>query len=79
MNHTQGGPPDEPPSEPAEPTAWRPEDIAGAAERLQAKRAPQSELDGCLTAIGKILLTLLIGIFVLGGLIFATCFLGMRR
>jgi len=70
--------PEEPPREPTQPTAWHPEDMTYAADHLKAKR-PQSELDGCLSVIGKIVLTLFVGIFLLGGLIFATCFLSMRR
>jgi hypothetical protein len=49
-----------------------------AADHLKAK-PPQSGLDGCLSVVGKIVLTLIVGIFLLGGLIFATCFLAMRR
>jgi hypothetical protein len=70
--------PDEPPHEPPQPTAWRPEDMSYAADHIKPK-PPQSGLDGCLTVVGKIVLTLFIGIFLLGGLVFATCFLSMRR
>jgi hypothetical protein len=70
--------PDEPPHQPAQPVAWRPEDMNYAADHIKPK-PPQSELDGCLAVIGKIVLTLVIGIFLLGGLVFATCFLSMRR
>jgi hypothetical protein len=40
---------------------------------------PQSGLGGCLIVAGKVILVLVIGIFVLAGLVFATCFLAFRR
>jgi hypothetical protein len=36
------------------------------------------ENGGCFAIVGKIILVLAIGIFVLMGLVFATCFLGRR-
>lgn len=70
--------PDEPPREPSGSAKWHPEDLKSAADHLRPK-PPETALGGCLTVLGKILLTLVIGIFLLGGLVFATCFLAMRR
>ena len=36
-------------------------------------------VDGCLVAIGKAILIIAIGVFVLASLVFATCFLSVRR
>ena len=66
------------PDEPPKPGAWRRDDLTHAVGPSRPQ-PPQGGLDGCLTVLGKIILTLFIGIFVLGGLVFATCFLGMRR
>lgn len=82
MIHGTGEPPVEPPPEqPPSSAKWRPEDLTtvGDGIRPEPERRQQSELDGCLAAIGKGILILFIGIFVLGGLIFATCFLSLRR
>ena len=35
--------------------------------------------EGCMVALGKIIIALVIGVFVLGALVFATCFLSLRR
>ncbi|HEY6893778.1 MAG TPA: hypothetical protein VI258_06405 [Rhodanobacteraceae bacterium] len=70
--------PDEPPREPAQPGSWRPEDMTQAAGQMRAPTT-QSGLGGCLGILGKMVLTFIIGVFVLGGLIFATCFLAMQR
>lgn len=70
--------PEEPPREPTQQTAWRPEDMLHATDHIKPK-PPQSELDGCLAVFGKIVLTIVVGIFLIGGLIFATCFLSFRR
>jgi len=39
---------------------------------------PRSGTDGCLIALGKAII-IVIGAFVLAGLVFATCFLSFRR
>jgi len=82
MNHGIGEPPLEPPpDERPSPSKWRPEEITTAVEstRPTDQYRPQGGLDGCLAAIGKGILILVIGVFVLGGLVFATCFLGLQR
>ena len=37
-----------------------------------------STFEGCLVIFGKVVLVLVVGVFVLAGLVFATCFLSMR-
>jgi hypothetical protein len=58
-------PPADPPHRPDPPSAQSNE--------------PERGLDGCLILAGKVILVLVIGIFVLAGLVFATCFLAFRR
>jgi hypothetical protein len=61
------------------------ENLPPPSEPNAAPLPPQSppqgrgDPDGCMVAIGKAILVLVIGIFVLGALVFATCFLSMRR
>lgn len=71
--------PHEPPPEPGERASWHPEDMTKAVDHARPPPPPRSGFDGCLEIVGKIILTFFIGIFVIGGLIFATCFLGMQR
>jgi hypothetical protein len=63
-------PPTEPPAPPSPPAP--------------PHRPPNMEDDlttfeGCMLALGKAIIVLAVGVFVLGALVFATCFLSMRR
>ena len=79
MSHGQGEPPVEP-HDPGPQGPWRPDDLSTAAEHRRAdNKPPPSTADGCLAAVGKAVLIFVIGIFVLAGLVFATCFLSFRR
>jgi len=40
---------------------------------------PMDQEKGCLDTAVKIIAILMLGIFVLGGLVFASCFLAIRR
>jgi hypothetical protein len=61
-----------PPVEPPDPIKAAKQESAPLPPRPPQQQ--RSVMDGCLLAIGIII----IGVFVLAGLVFATCFLGSR-
>jgi len=80
MSHGSGEHPPVEPNDPGPQGPWRPDELSTAAEHRRASnRPPPSTAEGCLAALGKAVLIVVVGIFVLAGLVFATCFLAFRR